>query len=508
MASNSRSPLRRLPLEVVANILGHSGSIQELGAPIFSHSIFYNAFKANSRSIAKSIITTQIPEKVLPYALLLVEIDRLAPGDTQTLEGIIARFYPGDRPVYPPYTFTSNPPASPPLLLNTLTWSEYVSLSRDYEAVKFLRQEMAKECKTTLFRFGIIHADPLTTPEKFRLDRSFYLFQAISNTLCTEVWPNRSWLSNPQGSVESDEDWPDEYAAEVLSCCFSPWVNHQLQSVYRFLERNIVFRFRYIADNDVGYAGWKLRHSSVFQDCLRHDELFTRGLYFHSKVSQAKTIESMSNLRKPPSDPRLRWDSDRLSEAFRSVTYPTSRAVLWLAFHEVMVRDAGSLEFIQGTHDGEFDDLESTSCRSWRYAFRHSDFNDQGLTTHQSWLLDCAYTMWDYTRISASLLSERLGIMRMTQSPPEADLSDEEHDDFNRSRTQREQILSRGGEGWWPTKGVDFSRVTGLTDQDKEELLSIWRASGWVEPLKRTRSGSSSSGSSVEVTITVRRRYD
>jgi hypothetical protein len=36
------------------------------------------------------------------------------------------------------------------------------------------------------------------------------------------------------------EDWRDEYAAEVFSSCFSPWVDQQLQSVNRFLERNIL----------------------------------------------------------------------------------------------------------------------------------------------------------------------------------------------------------------------------------------------------------------------------
>ncbi|EWG54039.1 hypothetical protein FVEG_12342 [Fusarium verticillioides 7600] len=516
MASNSSSPLLFAPLHVVGYILEHLDSFEQLGQAISSHRIFYNAFKEYPRCVAQAVITTQIPEKVLLYALLSVETNRITPGDFQTLKEIIARFYPingygGDRPANVSYyqdEVSEAALASPALLLNKLSWSEYVSLIQDYEAVLLLGQAMAQECVAKLGSFGITRTGPLTAEERFRLDRSFYLFQAICNTFCTEAWPNGGWIYNQKDYLVPHEDWRDEYAAEVLSCCFSPWVNHQVQSVYRFLESNIVTAFRYIAENDVGYAGWKLRHSSVFQDCLRHDELFTRGLCFHANVKQAEDYETRSKLLKPPSNPDWRWDVDRLSEVFRSLTYPSNAIVQLLQSSDMRVGELGdSLGFLQGTQDGEFDNLESQSCRSWKYAYRHCDFNGYGLTTYTSWLLECAYVMWDLHGTSDSLLSERLNVMMMANFPPEAEMCDEEYNEFIRSRTQREQIYSRGGEGWWPTKGVDFSRVTRLTDQDKEELLSEWRENGWVEPLKRKRSGSSSSCSSVQSTVIVSRRY-
>jgi hypothetical protein len=30
-----------------------------------------------------------------------------------------------------------------------------------------------------------------------------------------------------------------------------------------------------------------------------------------------------------------------------------------------------SIGFLQGTQDGEFDNLESEPCRSWKFAYRH-----------------------------------------------------------------------------------------------------------------------------------------
>ncbi|SCN87387.1 uncharacterized protein FFB20_07938 [Fusarium fujikuroi] len=514
MASNSSSPLLFVPLHVVGYILEHAGSIQQLGRAISSHRIFYNAFKEYPRCIAQGIITKQIPQNILPYALLLLECNRIAPGDFQTLKEIIARFCPKDRrPGDLPYDtrwfhLVPEAPASPPLLLNTLSWSDYACLSQDYEAVLLLRQAMAEESIAMLRTFGIKHTTSLTAAEKFRLDRSFYLFQTICNTFCTEVWPNGGSIFSSHESLDPHENWRDEYAAELLSYCFSPWVNHQLQSVYRFLERNIVRSFRYIADNDVGYAGWELRHSSVFQDCLRHDELLTRGLSFHSEVYQAKAFEDISKLLKPPSATHSRWDSDRLSEVFRSLTDPLEEfAQQQYGDLTIGYLSNGVLEFMQGPQDGGLDGMESSSIRSWKCAFRHHHIGDYGLTTHQSWLLECAYVMWDYSDISDRLLSERLSVMMSTQSPPEADMCSEEYAEFIRSRTQREQIYALGGEGWWPTTGVDFSRVTGLTDEDKEELISVWRANGWVKPLKRKRSDSSSSSSSAMSTITVRRRY-
>jgi hypothetical protein len=192
MASNSSSPLLFVPLHVVGYILEHLDSFQQLGPAISSHRIFHNAFKEYPCCVAQAVITTQIHKKVLPYASLLVEINRIAPGDFQTLKEIITRFYPvngygGDRPANVSYyqdEVSEAALASPALLLNKLSWSEYVPLIQDYEAVLLLRQAMAEESVAKLNVFGIIRKKgPLTTEERFPLDRSFYFFQAICNSL-------------------------------------------------------------------------------------------------------------------------------------------------------------------------------------------------------------------------------------------------------------------------------------------------------------------------------------
>ncbi|KAG5747702.1 hypothetical protein H9Q69_014021 [Fusarium xylarioides] len=352
MASNSRSPIRRLPTEIVADILKYSDSIRELGTSIFSHPIFYDAFKAFSHSIAQRIITTQIPEKILPYALLLLESDQMEPGDLVALRA-----------------------------------------------------------------------------------------------------------------------------------------------------------FRYIAENDVAYVAWTNTYFIHDQDDLNLDELFTRGLSFHLKLYQAKTFEAISQLLKPPFDPDTRWG---ISDVFDCLTDPLDLLVREREIWHRQVQDLtdDELHLIQRPYDGEFDGLESSSCRNWKCAFDRHLLSNCRLDTGKSWLLKCAYVMWDYDGVSDSFLSGRLRVLFNTQPPHEIIRSDyrgdQEWDEIHQSLEQRMGIYARGGKGWWPAMGVDFSRVTGLTEQDKEDLISEWRSRGWVESNKRKRSGSSSSRSSVESTITVR----
>ncbi|KAF5574984.1 zinc finger domain protein [Fusarium subglutinans] len=515
MASNSRSPLRRLPLEIVANILGHSDSIKELGTSIFSHSIFYNAFKANSRSIAKSIITTQIPEKIIPYALLLLESDHHEPGDLVALRGMLARLCPqvhGTDENVDDITSSHHvsETASRPLSLSTLSMSDYASLSRNYEAILLLRQIMAEESLPILRTFGLKEAKtPLRTAEKFRLDRAFYLFQTICNLFSFNARPDDLILT--PGQYLELVSGSHEYIGMVFYY-FSPWVNHQLQSVYSFLERHIVSSFRYIAKHDVAYVAWTDTHEVSDRDDLNIDELFTRGLSFHLKLHQTKTFEAISHLLKPSSNPVTRWG---ISDVFDCLTDPMQFLVREQGMWTTQVQDLTEEELglIQRPHDGEFDGVKSSSCRNWKCAFERHLVSSCRLDTEKSWLLRCAYVMWDYPDVPESFLSETFQLLFNTwinyqALPGDYPVNVEwDRNPIYLSWQQRRGIYARGGEGWWPATGVDFSRVTGLTEKDKEELIMEWRSRGWVESIKRKRSDSSSSRSSVESTITVRERY-
>ncbi|KAF9770695.1 hypothetical protein IL306_011702 [Fusarium sp. DS 682] len=109
-------------------------------------------------------------------------------------------------------------------------------------------------------------------------------------------------------------------------------------------------------------------------------------------------------------------------------------------------------------------------------------------------LVDCAYIMWDYSELTDERLAGLL--MRMEES----DLgwgsyqTSSQTEEIVRSQNQRLGIYVRGGRGYWPTTGIDFSRITGLMDQDKEELIIEWKKHGWVDSRKRRRGCSSSSG--------------
>ncbi|KAF6800933.1 hypothetical protein CMUS01_15532 [Colletotrichum musicola] len=52
-------------------------------------------------------------------------------------------------------------------------------------------------------------------------------------------------------------------------------------------------------------------------------------------------------------------------------------------------------------------------------------------------------------------------------------LLDSEREEF--TLRWRDDIRLRGGTGFWPTEGFNFSRIRGLTEDDKRELMEQWR---------------------------------
>ncbi|EXM16222.1 hypothetical protein RAB80_016638 [Fusarium oxysporum f. sp. vasinfectum] len=329
---------------------------------------------------------------------------------------------------------------------------------------------MAEESVTMLNIFGFKHTASLTTAEKFRLNRSFYLFRTVCNMFCTNVWPE-DWQPYRDNCMLRFGHTPEEHL-EVLSHYFSPWVNHQLLCVYRFLERNIVRSFDYLAENDIGYAGWSARYVYTDSSFIRCDELFTRGLFFHLMVYRTKGYEATSQLLKPPPDPEPRYGLDGVSDLFECSNDPLEVLVEEYQLWDIKIRDLTSehLDLLSRPQGGEFDGLQSSPCHNWKCAWYDTNFNECHMTRFVSWLVECAYVVWDYSGIPDRLLSEKLKAMSDCQPlyAPRRGLSTTEDD--IRSMDQRLDIHLRGGEGWCPTKGVDFSSVTGLTKQDKEGI--------------------------------------
>ncbi|KAK1466093.1 hypothetical protein CCUS01_07441 [Colletotrichum cuscutae] len=88
--------ITNLPCEIVVEILGQLGKIQDLKAPLLSCRLFYNAYTQRPR-LAQQIVRKQIPTQLLPYAVALIYAPRarkfaltfnalnLTPEDADTL---------------------------------------------------------------------------------------------------------------------------------------------------------------------------------------------------------------------------------------------------------------------------------------------------------------------------------------------------------------------------------------------------------------------------------------
>ncbi|KAL7758490.1 hypothetical protein ACKLNR_010917 [Fusarium oxysporum f. sp. zingiberi] len=189
-------------------------------------------------------------------------------------------------------------------------------------------------------------------------------------------------------------------------------------------------------------------------------------------VYRTKGYEATSQLLKPPPDPEPRYGLDGVSDLFECSNDPLEVLVEEYQLWDIKVRDLTSehLDLLSRPQGGEFDGLQSSPCHNWKCAWYDTNFNECHMTRFVSWLVECAYVIWDYSGIPDRLLSEKLKAMSDCQPPyaPRRGLSTTEDD--IRSMDQRLDIYLRGDEGWCPTKGVDFSSVTGLTKQDKEGI--------------------------------------
>lgn len=213
MASN---PLQRVSLHVVAEILTHLDSFKQLGLAILSHRVFHNALHDNLHYVARSIITNQISDVTLPFALVLLKSARLSGDDHDGIRNLLDHLI----------TDISEPCHAAAALIN-LSLDEYAILSKNHAAVESLRDDFSREAIPAFVeRFELEHAEHLNPQEKFRLDRAFYRYQIMCNLYC-----GRKGFERNLSPI--DRRYP--FFSE-----FSPWVNEQLICVYYYLENKVV----------------------------------------------------------------------------------------------------------------------------------------------------------------------------------------------------------------------------------------------------------------------------
>ncbi|RSL47488.1 hypothetical protein CEP54_013394 [Fusarium duplospermum] len=118
--------LQRLPLHIIAEILGQLDTIKELGPPVFSHRIFHDALHDNLHAIARRILTRQVPDGILPYSLVLLKTTQIDVMDRNAVNLLISRL--------------ENIDPSPSLV--HLSLAEYAFISQNQVAIKWMIQDM------------------------------------------------------------------------------------------------------------------------------------------------------------------------------------------------------------------------------------------------------------------------------------------------------------------------------------------------------------------------------
>lgn len=88
-------------------------------------------------------------------------------------------------------------------------------------------------------------------------------------------------------------------------------------------------------------------------------------------------------------------------------------------------------------------------------------------------LWECGYVIWDHhAELDRETLATKMEEAR--KLPPYFERITWSKDEFQHSQYQRRDIFFSGGRGHWPRNGLDFSRITGLTEEDQENLIYWW----------------------------------
>ncbi|KAK2764783.1 hypothetical protein CKAH01_04948 [Colletotrichum kahawae] len=452
------SPLERVPLHVVAVILTHLPSIQQLGLAILSHRIFHDALKDNFHSVVRGIIANQIPDITLPFALALLGSTKLSGDAEDSVHSLLEDLSRG----------MSEPRRAATALLD-LSLDDYAFLSKNHAAVESLRDGFAREAIPAFVeRLELEHAGHLNPQETFRLDRAFYRYQIMCNLYCGRKASERKF-------------YLDFGRKHPFFTKFSPWVNEQLICVYHYLENKVIAAYDELAAHDVVWGELPVQWRHDPQELDRVQSYLCNGLPFLVSAINAKTYAERLKLL------------DLLDFEMVDGDYQPFQQLCWTVVAEdyydqedlfqlnivddaelSQIHQAGRLYLVAGPMDGPQDSLSSTPFRVW-LAMHWTDgiwstnFNalDQGF-----W--ECGYVMWDVDEVPEMQLRGRSSAIRREGPSTQRLGASWTDEDVRRSERQRADLWLAGADGYWPREGYDFSGITGVSEEDKQRLVEKW----------------------------------
>ncbi|OQV00125.1 hypothetical protein CLAIMM_05663 [Cladophialophora immunda] len=456
MTSRESGLLLNLPLTVVANILGHLDTFEELRHAVLSNRIFHNALRENFHTTASKIITRHIPELTMPYALCLLETTHTVPEGETAVSRILQQLA---RRVGSQSETRS--------AVHTLSLPEYHFLERTYKAVHDLTALFKDKTIPRLTKcLGIQRSNKITTREQLRVERAFFRYQIMCTLFCRK-----------EGSLALADQSDSQFFNE-----FSPWVNEQLICVYIFLERSVAEAFEDLAAHDVEWGELPVDWDEDADQSPPIQEMLTNGLPFLRAVAGSKSYEERITVMRL--EDCVGIASDRWPSALRylAVNQDGDDDELLGCYDELTPRqEALHLAeryplFEKGRDSSDLGPSITWLEAHWGQSLLTSVFNTDDWNL---WL--CGYVMWDFDDASMLYLRDKCDELRLQPRDQYRPRDAWEGKDIERSERQRTDIYFAGGRGYWPQYGPDFSKIRGLDVEKQGELTKKWRLQGILD---------------------------
>lgn len=216
---SQQPPLLRMPLHLLSIVLSHLDNMQSLASAIFSHSSLYSAFSEDRNRIVRDIMTSQIPDDTMKYALWThaATLDDLDRDDVDQILQFLSDNFLTDL----------HAPKEPFALPGPADLGLASALSRTHSIIQYFTSDLLRDVLPLVHRnLGLrrpSHTGASATEES-RIHRAMYRFQ-----LYCKLFHQR--FSGPQKRY-----FPFTLRNRFFHT-FSPWVNEQLACINDYFER-------------------------------------------------------------------------------------------------------------------------------------------------------------------------------------------------------------------------------------------------------------------------------
>lgn len=140
--------------------------------------------------------------------------------------------------------------------------------------------------------------------------------------------------------------------------------------------------------------------------------------------------------------------------------------------------ELGVLSSFASSLDGLDEPLSSTSFQMWLTAQSDRDLASSTFEhTSDANLWMCGYVIWEAcAKVPADQFQEKVAALRREEHFFQRLRTSVDDDDVQRSEDMRTDLYFAGAKGYWPLKGIDFSRVRNLDEARKQRILEKWKA--------------------------------